>query len=198
MDESGCVSGKFSRTVLAHVCFNTIKCTTQSGASMEKAIGKEYVGKIGNAIAFDGGERMFGEGALHSGIYHSADCYVYFLDLIGKKIDNPVVELYKKRFPQNSIVAHPQRNTVLFKRSDSYVTEYHNNIHSPVLVYIISFDCISGGGAGVESTRVKYSQITIFYYLYYTSNNIITNTLMPNWRFYYFHFYKRFDINTRT
>ena len=39
-------------------------------------------------------------------IYWSIDfryCYTHLLDLVGKKVDNPIVDLYKARFPHHKI-----------------------------------------------------------------------------------------------
>lgn len=88
---------------------------------MEIALNKESKRKTPSAVAFRNGERTFGEDALTVGVRFPSNCYIYFLDLLGKKIDNPIVDLYKKRFPYYNIIPHPTRNTVLFKHSDSYV-----------------------------------------------------------------------------
>lgn len=77
--------------------------------------------KTPSAIAFHNGERTFGEDALGVGIRFPSNCYIYFLDLLGKKINNPIVDLYKKRFPYYNIIPDPKRNTVLFKNNKTYV-----------------------------------------------------------------------------
>lgn len=43
---------------------------------------------------------------------------MYLMDIIGKKIDNPLVELYKKRFPYYNIKATEDRNSVIFIHPD--------------------------------------------------------------------------------
>lgn len=88
---------------------------------MEIALNKESKRKTPSAISFRNGERIFGEDALTIGVRFPSNCYIYFLDLLGKQIDNPIVDLYKKRFPYYNIVADPKRNTVLFKHNESYV-----------------------------------------------------------------------------
>lgn len=88
---------------------------------MEIALNKESKRKTPTAIAFRNGERTFGEDALTIGVRFPSNCYMYFLDLLGKKVDNPVVDQFKKRFPQYNIVSDPIKNTVLFKHADSYV-----------------------------------------------------------------------------
>lgn len=41
--------------------------------------------------------------------------FMHFVDLLGKKIDNPIVHLYQKRFPFHKLVADANRGTVLFE-----------------------------------------------------------------------------------
>ncbi|XP_001946466.2 hypoxia up-regulated protein 1 isoform X1 [Acyrthosiphon pisum] len=89
------------------------------GVPMEIALNKESKRKTPTAIAFRNGERTFGEDALTVGVRFPSNCYIYFLDLLGKKIDNPIVDLYKKRFPYYNIIPDPKRNTVLFKHGES-------------------------------------------------------------------------------
>ncbi|XP_060869458.1 hypoxia up-regulated protein 1 [Metopolophium dirhodum] len=89
------------------------------GVPMEIALNKESKRKTPTAIAFRNGERTFGEDALTVGVRFPSNCYIYFLDLLGKKIDNPIVDLYKKRFPYYDIIPDPKRNTVLFKHGES-------------------------------------------------------------------------------
>lgn len=89
------------------------------GVPMEIALNKESKRKTPTAVAFRNGERTFGEDALTVGVRFPSNCYIYFLDLLGKKIDNPVVELYKNRFPHYNIIPDPKRNTVLFKHGDT-------------------------------------------------------------------------------
>ncbi|KAL4123240.1 hypothetical protein QTP88_015449 [Uroleucon formosanum] len=89
------------------------------GVPMEIALNKESKRKTPTAVAFRNGERTFGEDALTVGVRFPSNCYIYFLDLLGKKIDNPIVDLYKKRFPYYNIIPDPKRNTVLFKHGES-------------------------------------------------------------------------------
>lgn len=41
----------------------------------------------------------------------------YFQDLLGKRIDNPHVLLYRSRFPEHELLKDERRQTVLFKLS---------------------------------------------------------------------------------
>lgn len=74
-----------------------------------------------SAITFHKGVRAFGEEALAVGVYSPSNCYIYFLDLLGKKIENPVVDIFKERFPYYNIISDAKRNTVLFKNNELYV-----------------------------------------------------------------------------
>ena len=42
------------------------------------------------------------------------------LDVIGKKIDNPLVDLYKKRFPYYDITATGDEQSLLFKHPEGF------------------------------------------------------------------------------
>ena len=44
--------------------------------------------------------------------------YRYLQLLLGKKLDNPQVALYQKRFPEHQLQEDPQRQTVSFKYSE--------------------------------------------------------------------------------
>lgn len=89
------------------------------GVPMEIALNKESKRKTPTAVAFRNGERTFGENALTVCVRFPSNCYIYFLDLLGKKVDNPVVDLYKKRFPYYNIISDPKRNTVIFKHDET-------------------------------------------------------------------------------
>ncbi|KAL1131874.1 hypothetical protein AAG570_011485 [Ranatra chinensis] len=89
---------------------------------MEIALNKESKRKTPVAVAFRDGERTFGEDAITVGVRFPKNCYTYLLDLIGKKIDNPMVRLYQKRFPYYNIVPDSKRGTVIFQHDDE--TQY--------------------------------------------------------------------------
>ena len=82
---------------------------------MEIALNKESKRKTPIAVAFRDGERTFGEDALVVGVRFPKQCYIYLLDLLGKKVDNPVVKLFQQRFPYYEIIPDPVRGTVVFK-----------------------------------------------------------------------------------
>lgn len=89
---------------------------------MEIALNKESKRKTPSVIAFRDKSRSFGEEAVTLAARFPASSYGYLLDLLGKDINNPIVELYKKRFPYYNIQADPERNTVTFKNGDEVYT----------------------------------------------------------------------------
>lgn len=62
---------------------------------MEIALNKESKRKTPAILAFRNGDRIFGEDAQTIGLRFPDKSYGYIIDLLGKTIDNPLVELYK-------------------------------------------------------------------------------------------------------
>ncbi|XP_076246856.1 hypoxia up-regulated Grp170 co-chaperone protein isoform X2 [Calliopsis andreniformis] len=91
------------------------------GVPMEIALNKESKRKTPVTIAFRNGERSFGEDAQVVGIRSPQNCFSYILDLLGKSIDNPIVQLYKKRFPYYEIVSDEEQNTIAFKLDENTI-----------------------------------------------------------------------------
>ncbi|XP_068158853.1 LOW QUALITY PROTEIN: hypoxia up-regulated protein 1 [Drosophila tropicalis] len=89
------------------------------GVPMEIALNRESKRKTPAILAFRDGVRTIGEDAQTIGIRDPSSAYGYLLDLLGKTIDNPIVDLYRKRFPYYNIIGDPVRNTVIFKKSDT-------------------------------------------------------------------------------
>lgn len=89
------------------------------GVPMEIALNRESKRKTPAILAFRDGVRTFGEDAQTIGIREPSAAYGYLLDLLGKTIDNPIVDLYRKRFPYYTIVGDKERNTIVFKKSDT-------------------------------------------------------------------------------
>ncbi|XP_016995776.2 hypoxia up-regulated protein 1 [Drosophila takahashii] len=89
------------------------------GVPMEIALNRESKRKTPAILAFRDGVRTIGEDAQTIGIKDPNSAYGYLLDLLGKTIDNPIVDLYRKRFPYYNIVGDPERNTVIFRKSDT-------------------------------------------------------------------------------
>ncbi|XP_053697682.1 hypoxia up-regulated protein 1 [Sabethes cyaneus] len=92
------------------------------GVPMEIALNKESKRKTPTAIAFRDGDRVVGEDAYNIGVRFPTNNFAYLIDLLGKTIDNPMVELYRKRFPYYDIVEDPERRTVVFRNGDELYT----------------------------------------------------------------------------
>lgn len=65
------------------------------GVPMEIALNRESKRKTPVILAFRDGVRTFGEDAITVGIRDPSAAYGYLLDLLGKTLDNPIVELYR-------------------------------------------------------------------------------------------------------
>lgn len=85
---------------------------------MEIALNKESKRKTQTIVAYRDGVRLFGEDAANMGLRAPQSSYSFLLDLLGKTVDNPIVQLYKQRFPYYEIEADPERNTVVFVAGD--------------------------------------------------------------------------------
>ncbi|XP_012543156.1 hypoxia up-regulated protein 1 isoform X2 [Monomorium pharaonis] len=89
------------------------------GVPMEIALNKESKRKTPVTIAFRDGERLFGEDAQVIGVRFPQNTFFYILDLLGKPIDNPLVQLYQERFPYYNIVADDERKTIAFRLNEN-------------------------------------------------------------------------------
>uniref|UniRef100_A0A914CYA3 Hypoxia up-regulated protein 1 n=1 Tax=Acrobeloides nanus TaxID=290746 RepID=A0A914CYA3_9BILA len=85
------------------------------GVPMEIVLNKESHRKTPNIVAIRHGERFFSDSAAQLGIKHPVNAYSYFVDLLGKKFDNPVVDRYRKIFPHITLKPDDVRGTVLFE-----------------------------------------------------------------------------------
>ncbi|EJY57847.1 AAEL017263-PA [Aedes aegypti] len=92
------------------------------GVPMEIALNKESKRKTPTTIAFRNGDRLIGEDAQTLGVRFPANNYGYLIDLLGKTVDHPMVQLYRKRFPYYDIIEDPTRKTVVFKNGDEQYT----------------------------------------------------------------------------
>lgn len=88
------------------------------GVPMEIALNRESQRKTPVVVSFREGERIFGDPALTIGVRFPEKTFMYLMDIIGKTIDNPLVELYKKRFPFYDIRPTEDRQSVLFKHPE--------------------------------------------------------------------------------
>ncbi|XP_031556347.1 hypoxia up-regulated protein 1-like, partial [Actinia tenebrosa] len=84
------------------------------GVPMEIALNKESRRKTPVAVSFRNGERLFSDGALGVSVSHPPMSYIYLQDVLGKKFDNPQVQLYKKRFPWYNMEEDKETGTVIF------------------------------------------------------------------------------------
>jgi len=91
------------------------------GVPMEIALNPSSKRKTNVVVSIEGNERKFGDDAMVVCVKKPKYCYAYLLDLLGKKVDHPMVAAYKTRFPQYEIEADPIRGTVIF-RHDSETT----------------------------------------------------------------------------
>ncbi|KAL7019429.1 hypothetical protein ACKWTF_011120 [Chironomus riparius] len=92
------------------------------GKPMEIALNKESKRKTPSVIAFREKTRFIGDEAITLAARFPASSYGYIIDLLGKTVDSPIVELYKKRFPYYDIQPDPVRNAVTFKNGDETYT----------------------------------------------------------------------------
>ncbi|XP_069750773.1 hypoxia up-regulated protein 1 isoform X2 [Narcine bancroftii] len=88
------------------------------GVPMEIVLNKESRRKTPVAVSLKENERLFGDSAVAVSAKNPKVVFRYLQDLLGKRLENPQVELYKKRFPEHQLVATEQRGTVLYKVSD--------------------------------------------------------------------------------
>ncbi|XP_058809173.1 hypoxia up-regulated protein 1 isoform X2 [Phymastichus coffea] len=85
------------------------------GVPMEIALNKESKRKTPMVISFRDEERTFGEDAQVVGTRFPKISFQYILDLVGKSIENPIVQLFMKRFPYYDIESDNERNTIVFR-----------------------------------------------------------------------------------
>lgn len=89
------------------------------GVPMEIALNEESKRKTPVTISFRNGERSFGEEAQVVGLRSPQNSFSYMLDLLGKSIDNPMVQLHAKRFPYYDIVPSEEQNTIAFRLNEN-------------------------------------------------------------------------------
>jgi hypoxia up-regulated 1 len=65
------------------------------GVPMEIVLNKESKRKTPAVVAFRDNVRSFGEDALSIGVRFPSNSFGYLTDLLGKTVDNPIVDLYK-------------------------------------------------------------------------------------------------------
>ncbi|KAL5019858.1 hypothetical protein ScPMuIL_002750 [Solemya velum] len=88
------------------------------GVPMEIVLNEESQRKTAMIVAMRDGERLFGNAASTAATRFPKKAFSYMLDLIGKKIGDQQIDLYKKRFPYHSIVEDEDRGTIVFETTD--------------------------------------------------------------------------------
>ena len=88
---------------------------------MEIALNPESKRKTSVAVSIKDGERKFGSDAMVVCVKSPKHCYYYLLDLLGKKLDHPLVVAYQQRFPYYKLEADPERGTVMFRHDEDTV-----------------------------------------------------------------------------
>ncbi|XP_069038910.1 hypoxia up-regulated protein 1 [Lepisosteus oculatus] len=88
------------------------------GVPMEIVLNKESRRKTPVAVCLKENERVFGDGALGVSVKNPRQVYRYLQDLLGKRLDNPQVALYRKRFPEHQLEEDKSRGTVLFRNTE--------------------------------------------------------------------------------
>uniref|UniRef100_A0A1W7RAF8 Hypoxia up-regulated protein 1 n=1 Tax=Hadrurus spadix TaxID=141984 RepID=A0A1W7RAF8_9SCOR len=88
------------------------------GVPMEIALNHESQRKTPVTVAFRDNERYFGEPAKTIGVRFPDKSYAYVLELLAKRIDNPLVQLFRKNFPHYNISADNERGTVILHHPD--------------------------------------------------------------------------------
>jgi len=84
------------------------------GVPMEIVLNKESKRKTEAAVSMRDGERVFGSSARSTGVRFPASTYMFLQDLLGKSIDNPLVQQYMKRFPYYNIQADVETGGIHF------------------------------------------------------------------------------------
>ncbi|XP_029428226.1 hypoxia up-regulated protein 1 [Rhinatrema bivittatum] len=88
------------------------------GVPMEIVLNKESRRKTPVIVALKENERLFGDNAIGMAMKNPKIALRYFQDLLGKRMDNPHVAKYLKRFPEHVLAKDERRGTVLFKLSN--------------------------------------------------------------------------------
>lgn len=88
------------------------------GVPMEIALNHESQRKTPVIVAFRDSERYLGESAATVGVRYPNKAFSYFLELLGKKTNSPIVQLFKKNFPHYNITTHDERETVILHHPD--------------------------------------------------------------------------------
>ncbi|XP_022325239.2 hypoxia up-regulated protein 1-like isoform X1 [Crassostrea virginica] len=88
------------------------------GVPMEIVLNDESSRKSSTIVAFRDGERLFGTAAESTAVKIPKKAFWYLTQIIGKRFEDPQVDLYRKRFPYYNIIKDEERGTPLFKVDD--------------------------------------------------------------------------------
>ncbi|KAI3413294.1 hypothetical protein GPALN_010792 [Globodera pallida] len=84
------------------------------GVPMETVLNRESQRKTPMALTIKDGERFLGDAARKKALSMAQHTFAFFLDLVGKQMDDPIVAAFQAQFPFLTLKAHPQRGTVQF------------------------------------------------------------------------------------
>ncbi|CAF0979564.1 unnamed protein product [Rotaria sp. Silwood1] len=85
------------------------------GIPMEIVLNKESRRKTPVIVAIKGKDREFGEAAISRSSKIPSQSYMYLRELVGKSLNNPVVEQYLKRFPYYKLKTDAHTNELIFE-----------------------------------------------------------------------------------
>ncbi|CAF1187477.1 unnamed protein product [Rotaria sordida] len=85
------------------------------GIPMEIVLNKESRRKTPVIIAIKGKDREFGEAAISRSNKIPAQSYMYLRELVGKSLDNPIIEQYLKRFPYYKLKTDGHTGQLVFE-----------------------------------------------------------------------------------
>lgn len=88
------------------------------GVPMEIVLNDESSRKSSTIVALRDGDRLFGTAAETTAVKVPKNAYWYLTQIIGKRFEDPQVELYRKRFPYYDIIKDEERGTPIFKVDD--------------------------------------------------------------------------------
>lgn len=94
------------------------------GVPMEIVLNKESKRKTEVAVSMRNDERVFGSSAKSKGVRFPQSTYFYLQDLLGKSIDNPLVEQYQQRFPFYKIEADEETGGIYFVHDEEKSIHY--------------------------------------------------------------------------
>ncbi|XP_012712373.1 hypoxia up-regulated protein 1 isoform X1 [Fundulus heteroclitus] len=87
------------------------------GVPMEIVLNRESRRKTPTVVCLKENERLFGDSALGVSVKNPKTVYRHLQSLLGKKHDNPQVNVYQNRFPEHHLQEDPVRGTVYFNSS---------------------------------------------------------------------------------